>query len=228
MIDIKHVGSKSLWYIIGYIVTDGNLSKDRRHISITSKDIDHLYKIRSALNQTISVRRKMGSHSKEKIYGELGFSDVNFYRYLQSVNIGPRKSLVQGAVLINQKYFSDFLRGVIDGDGCIHSWKNKDNSMTQWCVRITSASKEFAHWLFRTINNEYSINGKIYCQKYENRNPIYIIKFGKIAGQVILKNIYYKDCLCLDRKRAIVEACLLDQSKMVNYGSVIIARVAKR
>lgn len=228
MIDIIHVDSKSLWYIVGYIVADGNLSKDGRHISITSKDVSHLHKIRFALGQTISIRMKCRSNSKEKIYGDLSFSDVNFYRYLQSINIGPCKSLIQGPVFIDQKYFNDFLRGVIDGDGCIHSWKNKDNSMNQWCVRITSGSKEFAHWLFGMVKNQYSINGKIYCQKYRDRNPIYIIKFGKIAGQVILRSIYYKDCLCLDRKRVIVEACLLDQSKMVNYGSVLLPGCCNR
>lgn len=221
MINIKRINPKHFWYIIGYIVTDGNLSPDGRHVCITSKDIGHLFKLRSALHLKSSIGRKASSSSQEKIYGVLQFSDVNFYRYLQQINIGPCKSLIQGKVLIDMNYFGDFIRGVIDGDGCIYSWKHRSNSHTQWSLRIVSASTIFIAWLKEIIDGKYKVRGRIYTRKDKGRNPIHLLKYGKIAGQIILNEIYYKDCLCLDRKLVTVQACLRDTSKMLNYGSVI-------
>ena len=50
MINTYKIDPTHLWYIIGYIATDGYLSIDGRHINITFKDRQHLYKIRDVLN----------------------------------------------------------------------------------------------------------------------------------------------------------------------------------
>jgi hypothetical protein len=49
MVDLKIVRPEHVWYVIGFITADGNLSIDGRHINITSKDIVHLGNIKRAL-----------------------------------------------------------------------------------------------------------------------------------------------------------------------------------
>lgn len=209
----------NLWYIVGYIVTDGNLSRDGRHIAIVSKDIEHLVKIRSALQIDCKITMFARGYSNEKKYGKVQFSNVNFYDWLQSINIYPNKSLVQGSVDLDFKYIGDFIRGIIDGDGSIYTWKHSSNGLTQWAITIASASIKLAEWLQSIILEHYKIDGKIHAIKVKNKNTMYQLKLGKIAAQALLRSIYYPNCLCLERKKVIAISCLLDTKKMVNYNS---------
>lgn len=212
---------ENLWYIVGYIVADGNLSKSGRHISIVSKDIEHLVKIKSALKIDTKICMFARGGSKDKKYGKIQFSNVNFYRWLQSINIGPNKSLIQGPVDLDFKYVGDFIRGVIDGDGCIRTWEHSSNGMIQWYTSITSASLDLITWLKDLIENTYHIKGRLHTTLVSKKNPIYRIKFGKLASQVLFQKIYHEGCLSLERKRRLAVLCLLDTKKMVNYNSVI-------
>lgn len=209
----------NLWYIVGYIVADGNLSSDGRHITIVSKDIEHLIKIQSALQIDCDIGMFARGGSKDKKYGRLQFSNVNFYRWLQSINIGPNKSLVQGPVNLDSKYIGDFVRGVIDGDGSIYTWRHSSNGIIQWAVTIASASTHLIEWIRGIILKYYEIDGKIHTIEVKDKSTMYQLKFGKIAAQVLLRSIYYPNCLCLERKRLIAISCLLDTKKMVNYSS---------
>ena len=68
MVDLKLVKPENLWYIIGLIATDGNLSKDGRHIEITSKSKNYLISVKKALGLTIKIKKKARGGSKIKLY----------------------------------------------------------------------------------------------------------------------------------------------------------------
>jgi|SRR3989344_1046696 len=217
MINLDKIKPSNLWYIIGYIATDGSLSVDGRHINITSKDRDHLYKIRCALLLENTIGRKTRSISEERNYSQLQLGDVNFYKYLQSLGFTTRKSLTLGKININNLFFNDFLRGIVDGDGNISTWIHRTNNHAQWTLRIYSAAPSFINWIKAKIEEEFSINGKLYVRLAKNRtNPIYILKFGKIAARNILKQIYYPECLSLERKFLKAQMCLQSSFKMIN------------
>src|ERR1043165_5678244 len=134
MIDLAQVRSSDLWYIVGYIATDGNLSKDGRHIIITSKDTSHLNLIKRALFLKSKLSYKFGGYTQKSLYSLLQFSDVSFYRFLTSLGLTPNKSLTLGSLNIESDYLGDFLRGVIDGDGCTYNWIHKSNQHKQWSL----------------------------------------------------------------------------------------------
>ena len=222
MVNLKIVQPTDLWYTIGLIATDGNLSKDGRHISITSKDRDLLIAVRSALHLDSKLGMKGNGEDREKKYSLLQFSDVVFYRYLQSIGLHPRKSLTMESINVPRDYFKDFLRGVIDGDGSINMWIHKTNGRSQWCLRITSGALVFANWMHKEIQNHFSVVGKIYTYKFKGKkNPIHIIKFGKVATKIILKSTYYSGCLSLKRKLLKAQECLNDKDGWKGYGSMI-------
>lgn len=77
--------SPELAYAVGLIATDGNLSPDGRHMTITSADEDLLETARTCLRVTVSI------------------------------GLMTAKSLRLGPLAVCDEYFADFLRGCIDG-----------------------------------------------------------------------------------------------------------------
>src|SRR3989344_5863929 len=162
MVDLSLVKPQDLWYVVGLIATDGNLSIDGRHLSITSKDEDLLEGVKRALHINNKIGKKARSSGKEKKYSVLQISDVKFYHFLQKVGLEKRKSLTLKPLNIPSEYFTDFIRGVIDGDGNISMWKHKTNNNIQWSLRIFSGSQKFMIWLKSKMENLFRVQGKLY------------------------------------------------------------------
>jgi hypothetical protein len=221
MVDLSLVRPQHLWYTVGLIATDGNLSIDGRHISITSKDKDLLEGLKKILFLKLKLTRKARASEKVKKYFVLQIGDVKFYKFLLGIGLTQRKSLTLGEIKFPINFFKDFLRGVIDGDGNISMWKHRDNGNIQWSLRIFSASYSFVGWLKELMESEFKVKGKLYKVQRGNYNPLYTIKFGKLAAKVILEKCYYKNCMALSRKNKKALACLNTQNGLSKYGNVI-------
>lgn len=222
MVDLKNIDPRHVWYIVGFIATDGHLSKDARHINITSKDRSHIVKIRAALKLNNKIGRKTRSTSHAKIYFQLQFGDVRFYKYLIGLGFVQNKSCNLGPLHVDPLYFIDFLRGVVDGDGCISTWTHRTNGCRQWSLRISSAAPQFIDWLKEKTEKHFDVRGRLYHYQYsDKKNLIYILKFGKLPTKVIIKSIYYKGALSLDRKNLKTIVCLNDKNKMINYADIV-------
>ncbi len=217
----EDINPNVFWYVVGYIATDGSLSKDGRHVSITSKDHEHLEKIKIEFGITSKITRKSRDKEKDKKYSVLQIGGVSNYRFLNSIGMFSRKTWDMGALKIEGEYFNDFLRGVIDGDGCIYSWKHRGNKHTQWSLRISGAAPKFINWLGETIQDKYLARGKIHIANSKDKSPMHILKFGKLATQRIVRAVYYNNCFCLNRKLLKALECLQDEAKMLKYGEVV-------
>lgn len=216
------VNPEHLWYVIGLITADGNLSIDGRHINLTSKDRDLLESVKASMHLKNRIGMKARANEREKKYAVLQFGDVNFYKFLLGIGLMPRKSLVLKELQVPKEYFIDFLRGVIDGDGSIHTWVHATNGIRQWSLRIASASPVFAKWLKLRIEDTFSVKGKIYAiRKQEKGNYLYLMKFGKLPAQVILAGCYYKNCLALERKLKKAIKCVKSRRGLSKYGNII-------
>jgi hypothetical protein len=221
MVDLSLVKQNDLWYAIGLIATDGNLSKDARHILITSKDCDFLYELRNALGLKVSIGRKSRGGSKEKIYGVLQFGDVKFYKFLESIGLTQKKSLSLKPLEVPKQYEMDFLRGVIDGDGNIQETTHTTNGNKQWSLRIVSGSPNFLPWLKIIIKRQVGIDGKLHINRSKGRNPLYILKYGKFAAKIILRGCYYDGALAMERKLKIAKKCIQSENGLSRYGAFV-------
>ena len=103
--DLNIVGA-DLWYLVGLITSDGNLSKDARHINIASKDYTFLNAFRNAYGLT----NRIGVKNKGKINQayQIQFSNVNFYNFLLAIGLCPNKSLIQKELPVPKNNFCDF------------------------------------------------------------------------------------------------------------------------
>ena len=223
MVDLKNIRKTDFWYVVGYIATDGCLSKDGRHVIITSKDQQILVDILLALNleKSISLTRK--SNGRDQISYMIQIGDVKYYRYLQKIGLSQSKTFSLGKIRVPERYFPDFFRGVVDGDGSISSWTNRSNGHRQWSLRIVSAAKIFADWLKSETENTFKVSGKLHTRAaFSNRKELYIVKFGKVATKIILKQAYSKGCLTLQRKYVQAQECLQSNNGWVKYQSMSI------
>jgi hypothetical protein len=182
--------NSNLAYAIGLIATDGCLSKDGRHIDFTSKDLEQINNFLKAINssKTIKIGTKYSSYNPTGIYYHVQFSNVRLYRFLIDIGLTPNKSKTLGILKIPNKYFIDFLRGSLDGDGCTYSYSDpRWKSSFQLYTRFISASREHLEWLNSQIILLYGIKGTI------NLNGrAYSLEFAKYNSLILLKRIYYK------------------------------------
>ncbi len=200
---VNLIWNNNFAYIIGVIATDGNLSSDLRHIVITSKDYEMVRNCRKHLEIKNKFSRTARGGSKDKKYYMFQFGDKNFFDFLLDLGLTPKKSKTISELKIPQKYFGDFFRGCIDGDGSISISSHPESKHPQYKVRLCSASKKFLDWIFKMCKIVFAVEGgSIY--KLTN-SSIYILSFGKKDSIVILNEIYKGNVLCLSRKRKVAE-----------------------
>lgn len=181
--------------------------KDGRHINITSAEKDYL----NLIKRQLGLRNKIGLklNGAGKVGYQLQLGNVRLWRQLQNLGLSPRKSLIMSSLRIPDSFFPDFLRGVIDGDGCIRRWNHPQNGNEQWCLVIYSSAPLFTKWLYEKIEQLFKVRGVIITQTAElPRHPMYRIKLGKLAARRILGICYKKESLSLKRKYLLAEQCV--------------------
>lgn len=196
-----NIKGPNLWYLVGLIASDGCLCKDGRHIDITAKEKDFLQRIKKNLGLVNKVCAKNKGTSKQAY--RIQIANKGFYEFLLSIGLTQNKSLTIGELKVPNEYFIDFVRGEIDGDGCIRKWKHPSNQGEQWSLRICSGSEKFIRWLEATSEILLRIKGKIHKQS----DTQWILKYGKMAARKIAEKCYYKNCLGLERKIKLAQEC---------------------
>ncbi len=187
---INMAWSPKLSYAIGIIASDGNLSPDRRHINITSKDLSIVESCKSALEIDNKIGRKSRERSSEKEYYVLQFGSVLFYQFLLDLGLHPNKSKTLKKVDVPNEYFSHFLRGLMNGDGTITSFKHPYSKLLQTRISLASASPDFLIWIHGKIRKLVNIEGGwIYNAKKKN---ISMLTFGKRDTILVCKFMYNK------------------------------------
>lgn len=224
MFDLSNARPAHLWYFAGLITSDGCLLRDRRHITLTSKDYVLLHQLKQTLGLSCGVGRQIGFRGR--VYFRLQIYSTSLYRHLLNVGLTPSKSVSLGALNLSMPHFHDFLRGLIDGDGNIHTWIHSGNGIRQWALRISSAAPVFAYWLKSLIEEFFAVRGSIHVEEGK-QHPIYTIKFGKLSAKVILRACYYDGCLTIPRKFASAKWCIETPHGVKKYGDVV-AGVAKQ
>lgn len=188
----------SFAYALGLIATDGSLSKDGRHIDLTSKDIEQLRNFNHALRTEYYIGEKKSGSGKTSY--RIQFSDRIFYDHLISLGVTPAKSKTLGRVKVEPRCFFDFLRGCFDGDGSFHSYYDpRSPTSLLWYVTFCSASPAFLFFIQEELWHRLGVRGHISIATGKSTRQL---RYGKTEAFKILKNMYYSDSvICLSRKR---------------------------
>jgi len=229
---ISTLWKPNLAYIIGLLTTDGNLSKDGRHITMRSSDKDLLETFKICLGLQNRIAQSVNDGYAKKPSFRVQFSNVKFYRWLLEIGLFPAKTYTIGKIKIPDLYFRDFLRGHLDGDGSVFTYVDKYNFYRgrnyinhRVYVKFISVSQKHITWLYQTIDKLSPVKGSLNYRKYKQSNyvPMWEIKFSKKESIKLLKWIYYENSLpCLNRKREIVSKIfnLVENEKRKIYTKV--------
>jgi hypothetical protein len=196
---VKIKWSANFAYAIGLIATDGNLSPNRRTVSLTSKDREQIENGMKCLGVKAHIGHTISGHNGNRS-DRVQIGDVLFYQFLESIGITRNKSKTIGAVQIPQKYFFDFLRGCFDGDGTFYSYHDpRWPTSYMFYTEFISASRKHIDWLQGTLMKLVGIRGHITGGV---RTGVYQLKYAKTESLKLLPKMYYNPrVIALTRKR---------------------------
>lgn len=196
---------KDFAYVVGLIATDGNLSPDGRHLSLTSKDKELVLFVKKVLAPRAKVGIKKDRPHSPRRYYVVQWSSREQYQYFCSIGITPKKSLTIKNIEVPQPFYPHFLRGVFDGDGSFYSYYDKRwKNSYQYYMVFASASKDFIQWIQATNHLYYKIKGHISVG-----GAMFQLRYGKNESAVLFEKLYdFRSILHLSRKRLKIERAL--------------------
>jgi len=216
--------NSNIAYAVGLLTTDGNLSNDKRHICLTSTDKQLLHTFLRCLNikNRICINPP-GSYSRKVCY-RISFCNIRFYRWLLKIGLTPNKTFSLTSLKIPKKYFFDFLRGHLDGDGSIihyvdkyNKYKGKTYVYDRLYITFRSASLAHIKWLRQFIRKMLNMKGSLSGwkdKKSDTKKILWYLRFYKNDSLILLKYLYYTvDLPCLSRKRKVAENYLRKLAK---------------
>jgi hypothetical protein len=183
-------------YALGFVATDGCLSRDRRHITFDSNDRQLVETFLACVGRSdarVALRRTRigGTAYRAQL------SDRGLYDWLVERGLTPAKSLTLGALDVPDGLLRHTLRGLLDGDGSIYVKRQRPTVRlypNYWYLRLwtyfTSASPTHVSWLRARIHEQYGLEGWLERTDHPNRHPFYRLRFGKADSMVLLDLLY--------------------------------------
>lgn len=194
----KHIDTQFKAYYLGLVFADGSLSRNCIDITLNEKDKQILEDISKIIYGTIVL-----SDRKEKIFKREGkiyiakaqkrflITSKTIVEHLKKYGLTENKTFTIRMPQLNEELIRHFIRGYLDGDGCIFVDKNNSNHY----VSITS-NNLFCNDI-KNVINKLNITSKVKLRK----NKIFAFYiYGKKQILTFLKWIYDDSSIKLNRK----------------------------
>ena len=194
--------SPEMAYVLGFVSADGSLEDASylrgKYLRICSSDIEILEKIKMTMHsehKIVTIKPKQilirGKRYVSKERYMLRIGDHEIYNDLIKLGITPRKSKTIVLPKVYLECMPYFLRGYLDGDGCINIYGKKQ----RLSVTFTSGSKLFLEQLSKIIGPLLKIkihnvfrNNNAFQLKYSTKEAIPLLKYiySDIADRLYL------------------------------------------
>ena len=193
--DVINTEEKAYW--LGFMYADGNISYsgNRIEVRLSIKDLDHLEKFRSFLKLSTQIRTGICNGNG---FCHLSVRNKHMWNALNNLGCTPRKSLTlvfpKLDIFTNKILVKDFIRGYVDGDGCLCIYLKKNTYDTALSLVgtesfLTTVKKIF--WNIGYIRNKS-------CTNWENK--AYSLIFPPVASRRIARILYENATIYLERK----------------------------
>ena len=184
--------SADKFYWIGFLGADGCVVQNTLSIELKDIDKNHLEKFNRFMENTNLIKERVNNNNVNCV--KTSINSYELIEYLKQYNIYQNKSKTYVIPIKNipQEYVYDYIRGLIDGDGCV-----RINNHQQISLEFCSGNQECIEQ-FKQITG---IDNKI--TQYKNTYSIQVT--GNKKAKAILDKIYKNsnDNNRLDRKYSI-------------------------
>lgn len=198
------ISSEEQAYWLGFMYADGYISKEYIGIALAIKDINHLEKLKLAIESNHNVKTyKTKSNDlvkSENYYGRLLFKNSKMSEDLKKLGCIENKSLklkFPSNEIVPSKYMRHFIRGYFDGDGSLVLSNNSIN------FKILGTS-DFLKGLIKCLNE--NIDGYEFKEnlqenvKGSEKDSFYISYGGRFKTKAVMDWIYGGSTVFLERK----------------------------
>ena len=216
--DFFKTWSPEMAYVLGFFAADGSMCRTRRDthfIDFYVTDRPLLVNIRRALGANHKISKRVRRYPWKAAY-HLQIGSKEIFRDLERLGMTQGKSLSIRMPKVPRKYFSNFLLGYFDGDGCVHLGRywHKDRRRWRWQLMVvfTSGSKNFLKDLWAALR-PWVTGGRL-----GSKTRGYELVFSQHDSFALFKLMYHNAParLLLERKRKI----FLKALKILNAGVV--------
>ena len=188
--------SEELYYFLGFIAADGYISNNEIEIGINQKDKYLLERFRDIIvpNKPLYYKTKTNSYTLK----------LSMKRYIPEIKkfygmISNNKHAESVFPCIPRKYTKDFIRGYVDGDGCIDSCTGHRNKTIYIGPRLRIlGNKNFLTELNNATKKFVKHNTQAITPK--GKENVSYLTYNFSTAENILHWLYDNCKICLDRK----------------------------
>ena len=211
------------FYWLGFLYADGNISKtgNRLEVALALKDIDHLEKFRNFLKLTTEIKTVLrNGHYICRLY----VRNKHLWETLNNLGCVPCKSLIlefpKKEIFKNNKMFIlHFIRGYVDGDGCLSYYWNKQHTSINTQVSIVS-TESFLNSIKKLFGNKHGYIHNKSSKDWENK--AYQLTFNGAIARKFARYLYEKATIYMQRKyEKYLYFCRLEEESSLRKSSKI-------
>lgn len=187
------------YYWLGFMYADGNISStgNRIEMRLSIKDLSHLEKFRQFLNLETEIRTGIYNGNG---FCHLSVRNKHLWNTLNNLGCIPCKSLKLKFPDIkifngNKLNILHFIRGYVDGDGCLSYYKYGNSINTE--VNLVG-TKEFLESVKQLFGNQYGYIQNKSCTNWNNKS--YSLSFQGMRARKFARFLYEKATIYLQRK----------------------------
>lgn len=215
----ENIDTEEKAYWLGFIYADGTLIKQQYanalKIDLSSCDISHLHKLKQCMDSNVNIPtyKSNGGYSNNTEYARFKIVSDKICNDLERHGVYYNKTLILKRPNIDYKLIKDFIRGYIDGDGCITSYMRKDSIKRTYSLKIVG-TLDMLNFIKEYIEENSSIKINKYYYRKKNSKVASIEVGGNNQVEKAL-NLFYKDAkIYLNRKYELYLKVLENNSPM--------------
>jgi uncharacterized protein (DUF433 family) len=183
--------SEAPLYWLGFCYADANVTNYELRIGLAIKDIDHLQLLGDFMQSDKTVKKYRNNTACQ-----LSFASVYLTKRLHSLGlIAGRGEFEKLVPHIPDNLAHHFIRGYLDGDGCI----TESNYLIRFLGQV-----DILEWIRNILHSNAGASNSVSIKK---RRGIYSIGWGgRYQGPKIIDYLYKNATIYLDRKRKVARS----------------------
>ncbi len=186
----------------GFFAADGCITDYEMKFSISNKDIDILFKIKTAMKSESEIKsyKNYNSFINSTNVSVFSISSQYLVDALHSLGFDKKKTISCSFPNISEDFYLPFIRGFFDGDGSLTKYTANDGYDRYSCSLCGTES--FLLFIKNYLEQKYKckFNSKL-IKRFDTDNCCYSLNMSGKKNCIHFLNLLYKNStISLDRK----------------------------